>query len=57
MKKIEQGTYKSKRKEVGKDLEQIVKEYNAKAIGENKGDILAEFLTTVNPIILALTEN
>lgn len=40
---------------MAKDLEQVVKEYNAKAIGENKGDILAEFLTTINPIIFAIS--
>ena len=56
MRKIEQGTYKSKRKEVAKDLDHLVKEYNASAIGENKGDIVAEFLTTINPIIFAMVE-
>lgn len=41
MKKIESGGYKSKKKNLTKDIDDLVKSYNSKAIGETKGDIIS----------------
>lgn len=35
-----------------KDIETAVQRYKQKAKGENKGEILSEFLANMNPIIL-----
>lgn len=39
------------------DLNEVVKNYNAEARGEKKGDILTEFLANINPIILAMDKD
>lgn len=41
MKKIESGAYKNKNKTLTKDIDDLVKLYNSKAVGETKGDIIS----------------
>lgn len=54
MRKLETGAYKGKKKNLTKDIDELVKLYNSKAIGETKGDIISEFLTTLNPILISM---
>ena len=56
MKRLESGAYKGKKKNLTKDIDDLVKAYNSKAIGETKGDIISEFLTTLNPILISIGE-
>lgn len=56
MKKLESGSYRGKKKNLTKDIDDLVKAYNSKAVGQTKGDIISQFLTTLNPILISLGE-
>jgi hypothetical protein len=36
------------------DINEIVRNYNAEARGENKGEILTEFISNLTPVMLSL---
>ena len=36
------------------DIREATQRFNSLAKGENKGDILSEFITTINPIVLGI---
>lgn len=36
------------------DFNAIIKNYNAEAQGEKKGDILSEFITDLTPVMLSM---
>ncbi len=40
IKKLQSGGYKGKKKSLTKDIDDLVKLYNEKAVGENKGDTI-----------------
>lgn len=39
------------------DINEIVKNYNAQARGESKGEILTQFLANLNPVLLTLDQD
>ena len=40
IKKLESGGYKGTKKSLSKDIDDLVKAYNEKAVGENKGETI-----------------
>lgn len=54
LRKIESNAYADKPNEISKDIEKTVDQYKKRAKGENKGDILSEFLANMNPIIMEI---
>jgi hypothetical protein len=50
--KLESNKYVGKKEELTNDIQEIVKNYNQKAKGENKGEVIAEFLANLNPVLL-----
>ena len=57
MQKIEANAYTENPEYLKMDLNDAVAEYNQRAKGENKGEILSEYLTLLNPIILEIQRN
>jgi hypothetical protein len=53
--KIEANAYNDCPEQVNEDVKEASQRFNQLARGENKGEILSEFITTINPIILNVT--
>lgn len=51
---LESGKYAGKKEEMKNDFNAIIKNYNAEAQGEKKGDILSEFITDLTPVMLSM---
>ena len=39
------------------DINEIVKNYNAEARGESKGEVLTEFMANLNPVLLSVDQD
>lgn len=55
--KIQNNQYQNSKDQIQTDLKQIMAQYNSEAKGEKKGEILTEFITSLNPIILSLQKD
>lgn len=52
--KIESDGYAGNVNLINNDISNASRKFNERAKGESKGDILAEFLTTMNPIVMSM---
>lgn len=52
--KIESDGYAGNANLINNDISNASRKFNERAKGESKGDILAEFLTTMNPIVMGI---
>ena len=52
LQRIQANAYANNPDQINDDLKTASADYNRKAKGENKGEILSEFITTMNPVIL-----
>lgn len=54
--KIESNSYAGNADLINRDIQNASNEFNKRAKGESKGEILSEFLTTMNPIVLGIQQ-
>lgn len=54
LQRIEANAYDGKPEQINEDIKTASQEFNRRAKGETKGEILSEFITTINPIVLEI---
>lgn len=51
---MESDAYLGKSIEFKKDLDEVIRSYNKEAKGENKGELLTEFISSITPYMMKL---
>ena len=54
LQKIEANSYDNNPNQINDDIKEASQEFNRRAKGENKGEILSDFLAYINPYIIEI---